>query len=55
MALPPALCEQMEMGPTLSGPAAVVLCQLLGAHLPDIQVSCCRLVAVGRLLVAVDN
>ncbi|KAI8464418.1 MAG: hypothetical protein J3K34DRAFT_526211 [Monoraphidium minutum] len=34
--VPPG-CEQLSDGPTLAGPAAVVLCQLLGAHLPDIQ------------------
>jgi hypothetical protein len=35
--VPPG-CEHLADGPTLTGPAAVVLCQLLGAHLPDIQV-----------------
>ncbi|KIZ02697.1 hypothetical protein MNEG_5261 [Monoraphidium neglectum] len=35
VAVPPG-CEQLASGPTLAGPAAVVLCQLLGAHIPDI-------------------
>ena len=38
--VPPG-CEHLSDGPTLTGPAAVVLCQLMGAHLPDIQVSAC--------------
>ena len=34
--LPPGV--DLGGGPTLTGPAAVVLCQLLGTHVPDIQV-----------------
>ena len=37
VAAPPG-CEALAGGGAIKGPAAVVLCQLLGAHLPDIQV-----------------
>ena len=49
VAVPPG-CEHLAEGPTLAGAAAVVLCQLLGAHLPDIQARALRARGGARLI-----